>query len=48
MGNGGGGWLAKVRNGIAYFTQHRNWIQEGYKKVNCLYPTPPPPPPFQS
>lgn len=32
MGNGGGGWLAKVRNGIAYFTQHRNWIQEGYKK----------------
>ena len=36
MGNGGGGWLAKVRNSLAYFGQHRTWIQEGYHKVRAL------------
>lgn len=33
MGHGGGGWLAKVRNSVSYFGQHRTWIQEGYQRV---------------
>ncbi|KAK7408410.1 hypothetical protein QQX98_009395 [Neonectria punicea] len=32
MGDGGSGWLAKVRNSMAYFGRHRTWIQEGYQR----------------
>ncbi|KPM43313.1 hypothetical protein AK830_g3243 [Neonectria ditissima] len=32
MGKGGGGLLAKVRNSVSYFGQHRAWIQEGYNR----------------
>lgn len=29
-------WFSSIRNSIAYFTQHQNWIGEGYEKVALL------------
>ncbi|KAF5012048.1 hypothetical protein FDECE_1869 [Fusarium decemcellulare] len=32
LGHGSRGWLAKIKNSVAYFTQHQTWIGEGYEK----------------
>lgn len=33
LGHGSQKWFSSIRNSIAYFTQHQNWIGEGYEKV---------------
>ncbi|KAF4459245.1 cytochrome P450 [Fusarium albosuccineum] len=32
LGHGSRSWFAKIKNSVAYFTQHQTWIGEGYEK----------------
>lgn len=34
LGHSSEKWFSRIRNSLAYFTQHQAWIGEGYEKVN--------------
>lgn len=33
LGHSSEKWFSRIRNSLAYFTQHQAWIGEGYEKV---------------